>query len=354
MLNAILCLWNEADIIYATVRHALAQGCERVYIIDNGSTDETIREALRAGGTFYGKFHSSSFDETLKTLHINQAATALNAASPDVCNWWLYLDADEFPDFNTGKTIAETISAFSSDVRAVGGYLCEHLPTHVPYYVNHVHPIDFMPVARIGDRIWKFPLLRHDKDNPDMLSGSGAHRYMSGGVSIQESEEKLLIHHFNYRRPDVTRRRLEALVLPDARGKRRVALHDLRANWNNKARSLYHERLEHMAELYARNAMLNLSETALCYDYARAVRWYDVYALTCEDEHISVYDKHIWQGTHQYYLGGYVSALQHFQDALSLAEDPRHQDLLRRRISLIRSKTAHISSASWERQRQMS
>ena len=337
MLNAILCLWNEADIIFATVRHALTQGCEHVYIIDNGSTDETIREALRAGGTFYAKFHSDSFDETLKTLHINQAAISLNAVSPDAYNWWLYIDADEFPDFNTGKTIAETISAFPSDVRAVGGYLCEHLPTHAPYYITRAHPIDFMPVARMhGGKIWKFPLLRHNKDTPDIFSGSGAHRYMSGGENIRESEEKLLIHHFNHRKPDVTRRRLEALVLPDARGKRRVELHDLRATWNNMERSFYHNRLKHMTELYARNALLNLSEDALCYDYARAVRWYDAHALTLEDEHISVYDEHIWRGTHHYFLGDYASALPCFQDALSRADDPAHKDVLRLRISFCR------------------
>jgi len=343
MLNAILCVWNEADIIHATVRHALAQGCERVYIIDNGSTDETVREALKAGGTLYTKFHSDSFDETLKTLHINQAAIALNANSQDAHNWWLYLDADEFPDFNSGKTIAETISAFPTDVRAVGGYRCEHLPTHAPFYISHAHPMDFMPVARIyGEKVWKFILLRHDKDKPDIFAGSGAHMYLSGGESIRESEEKLLIHHFNYRRPDVTKRRLEALVLPDARGKRRIDLHDLREKYIGAKRSGYHNRLEHMAELYTKNALLNLRESTLCYDYARAVRWYDARALNFEDEKLSVFDKHIWMGTHYFFLGDYVSALPCFQEALSRASNPVHRDLLGQKISFC----LHASSAS--------
>ena len=292
-----------------------------------------MREALRAGGSLYAEFHSNSFDETLKTLYINQAATTLNAASPDPHNWWLYIDADEFPDFNNGKTIAETISAFSPDVRAVGGYLCEHWPTHVPYYINRLHPMDFMPVARVhGEKIWKFPLLRHDKNKPEIFAGSGAHRYMSGGEDIRESEEKLLIHHFNYRRPDMTRRRLEALVLPDAQGKRRVDLRDLLAKANKEAHSPYHNRLEHMAEFYAKHALFNLSEPALCYDYARAVRWYDARALTFKDETLSVVDEHIWRGTHYFFLGDYASALPCFQDALRRTDDPVHKDLLRHRI----------------------
>jgi hypothetical protein len=289
---------------------------------------------MRAGGTFHAKFHSDCFDETLKTLHINQAATALNAASPDASNWWLYLDADEFPDFNTGKSIAETISTFSSDVRAVGGYLCEHLPTHAPYYINRTHPIDFMPVARMhGEKIWKFPLLRHDKGTPDIFSGSGSHRYISEGVNIRESDEKLLIHHFTHRRPDVTKRRLEAMVLPNMQGKRRVDLLDQRAKWNNQVRSFYHNRLEHLVALYAKNALLNLSETVLCYDYVRVVRWYDAHTLTFEDAHTSAYDEHIWRGTHHYFLGDYSSSFTCFQHALSLADDHIHKDLLRYKIS---------------------
>ena len=35
MLYCILCVWNEEDIIASTVRHAYAQGCDRVFIIDN-------------------------------------------------------------------------------------------------------------------------------------------------------------------------------------------------------------------------------------------------------------------------------------------------------------------------------
>ena len=41
--------WFEADIIEATVRNAFAQGCERVFIIDNESPDDTVERAVAAG-----------------------------------------------------------------------------------------------------------------------------------------------------------------------------------------------------------------------------------------------------------------------------------------------------------------
>ena len=50
-LFATICTWYEADVVYATVKNAFAQGCDRVFIIDNSSPDNTIEEALSAGAT---------------------------------------------------------------------------------------------------------------------------------------------------------------------------------------------------------------------------------------------------------------------------------------------------------------
>ena len=41
ILNAVICVWNEEDIIESTVKHAFSQGCSNVFIVDNGSTDKT-------------------------------------------------------------------------------------------------------------------------------------------------------------------------------------------------------------------------------------------------------------------------------------------------------------------------
>ena len=51
-LYAIVVTWMEADVIEATVPNALAQGCDRVLLVDNDSPDDTVPEAEAAGGSW--------------------------------------------------------------------------------------------------------------------------------------------------------------------------------------------------------------------------------------------------------------------------------------------------------------
>lgn len=283
MLNAIICTWNEEDIIAACVANAKAQGCERVFILDNASTDRTVQQAIRAGAVYQATFKTDEFDETQKTVYLNKCVTSINEQLPDETAWWLYLDADEFPDCDNGKTIRETLYELPPDARAVGSYVCNHLPTHAPYCVPGMHPADFMPLGRCEkDKIWKFNLLRHDKGKPPIYSRSGAHTYNGNGAEIVEAEQRLLTHHFNYRRPEVTRKRLEALILPGANGKSRVAWYDRMSKVEGRERSHYHERLEQMERVYADNRYGNLKTDALEYNYRLLPRWYD--PLSAETE----------------------------------------------------------------------
>jgi hypothetical protein len=48
-LYAIVVTWMEADVIAATVANALAQGCDRVLLVDNDSPDDTVARAVAAG-----------------------------------------------------------------------------------------------------------------------------------------------------------------------------------------------------------------------------------------------------------------------------------------------------------------
>src|SRR3569623_1577160 len=48
-MYGLVAAWYEADIIGDCVRHQFAQGCERVFLIDNGSPDDTIEQAQAAG-----------------------------------------------------------------------------------------------------------------------------------------------------------------------------------------------------------------------------------------------------------------------------------------------------------------
>ena len=111
ILNAILCVWNEEDVIYSTVRHAFAQGCSGVYLIDNGSSDRTIEEAERAGARHFSTFQTKYFDEIKKIAQINAAVAELNASCDDESVWWLYMDADEFPSIRSSMTMRDFLQA---------------------------------------------------------------------------------------------------------------------------------------------------------------------------------------------------------------------------------------------------
>src|SRR2546429_7689227 len=71
-LFAVLGTWMEADVVAATVRNAIAQGCERVYLVDNDSPDDTVDVARREGAILARTFSSDRYDERLRLRHMNE------------------------------------------------------------------------------------------------------------------------------------------------------------------------------------------------------------------------------------------------------------------------------------------
>ena len=329
MLNAIICVWNEEDIIASCVANAFAQGCDRVFILDNASTDTTVQQAIGAGAVYHATFKTDEFDETQKTVYLNKCVLGINEQLPDERNRWLYTDADEFPDFDTGKTIKETLREMPPEVRAVGGYACDHIPTHEPYYVPGLHPADCMPVGTPDkEKPWKFNLLRHDKDKPPMYSRSGSHTYNSNGGEVVEAQERFLIHHFRYRRPEVTKARLKALVSPNAEGKRRVDWYDRMSVIDGKERSQYHDRPEQMDRMYIKNKYGNLKTEALPYNFSKIVRWYDPLSITITSSALNETELAIWRGTQAYFMRDFNRALLAFNHAFEAETDALKAGLL--------------------------
>ncbi|MDL2313687.1 glycosyltransferase family 2 protein [Desulfovibrio sp. OttesenSCG-928-C14] len=326
-LNAIMCVWREEDIIGSTVRHAFAQGCSKVYILDNDSGDRTVQRAVRAGAVFLARFESKVFDETQKTVYTNKCVQSVNGALKDGPVWWLYLDADEFPDFGNGASILETLAGLPENIRAVRAVMLDHLPTHEPYFLPGFHPADLMPLAQRGG-MQKTPLLRHDPDKPGVVIQSGAHNYHCA-EKLEEARETLAIHHFNYRTQAFSKARLEALVLPDARGKSRNDWYEAIAALDNKERSQYRERLDRLDEVYAANRLRQLKGEALPYDYKKLIRWYDPLAFDLSQAGLPELDRLICEGSHLFYMEEYGRAATLFTRALELAEDEETARLLR-------------------------
>jgi glycosyltransferase involved in cell wall biosynthesis len=330
IVNAIMCVWNEEDIICSTVRHAFAQGCANVYIIDNGSSDQTIEEAKKAGATHFATFHSKYFDEIKKIAQLNAAVEALNASCSDEAVWWLYIDADEFPSISASATIIDFLKNIASDCRAVHGLLYNHIPTHEPYMVRGKHPADFMPVCNKTDTV-KIPLLRYDKCKEHIFSLGGAHSFKSSD-DIKIVYDMLAIHHFPYRKPEDTRKRLALLAQtsPD-RASRLGWMDNYARKIQGKPRSTYHDRLERLDATYAENRFRNLDTDSLPYGYRQLVRWYDPLSSfwggdATVDAHSVAF--HIWKATHLFFMAQYELALCGLHDAFSQTQDNDVQERL--------------------------
>src|SRR5262249_62389149 len=87
-LFAILGTWLEADVVAATVRNALTQGCERVYVVDNDSPDDTVATAQAAGAIVARSFPSESYDETLRLQLMNEVVAEVSVAPGRGHGWW--------------------------------------------------------------------------------------------------------------------------------------------------------------------------------------------------------------------------------------------------------------------------
>ena len=338
LLNAVMCVWNEADIIESTVKHAFAQGCSNVFIIDNASTDRTVEIAVNSGARLADSFESKYFDETQKIARLNSVVKSYNEQSHEEYIWWLYLDADEFPNIDCRYRIVDFINSLDLSIRLIHGYLLHHVPTHPPYNVPGYHPADFMPIAT-KTTIEKIPLVRYDKGKQHLYSCGGAHTVDSAGESIPMIKGILDIHHFHYRRPEDSIARLKLLLKKNTDGSSRVDWMDAREQNVRKsetAKSVYHDRYNKASDLYNQNKYLSLFSDSLPYNYKNITRWYDSVAAagSCPD-----YDKSLCQAVHHFFLGEYDLALCRFNDALTLCKDDKISLLIYSRIALCLAKS---------------
>lgn len=222
-LFAVLGTWMEADIVVATIRNALVQGCERVYLVDNGSTDGTVDLAVSEGATLARSFVTERYDEELRLRHMNAVASEVSASESDDHLWWLFLDADEFPHGPFGMTITDYVRSLDERFRVVGMRFLDHYPSVEPAYVSPFHPLDFQPLCEelalpmCPSRHRKHSLQRYDKGRVPILCGNGFHVAHCAEPLFEPSQAGFL-HHFPFRQREVTSRRLESLWSPGRDG----------------------------------------------------------------------------------------------------------------------------------------
>lgn len=221
-LFAIVGTWMEADVVEATVKNAFTQGCERVFLVDNESPDDTVEQAIAAGAELVHSFPTSRFDIALAYTRTNELVSQISLDDGSEHIWWLWLDADEFPHGPRGLTLREYLATLDRSFRIVGARFMNHYPGDEPHYVSGFHPLDFQPLCEELStrtcRHWhrKHPLQRFDRGRPEIRSDIGFHRAFSDERPLLEPTEPIFVHHFPFRRREVTFRRLDALFSKSA------------------------------------------------------------------------------------------------------------------------------------------
>ena len=324
ILNAVMCVWNEEDIIESTVKHAFAQGCSNVFIVDNASTDKTVDIAINAGASRATTFKTQYFDEDKKVAHLNATVEYVNNITHDEHIWWLYLDADEFPNFDCKFSIIDVLKNIDSSIMAIRGAMYDHKPTHYPYHVSGYHPIDFMPFCTKSS-VGKVPLLRYDKGKPHLWSMGGAHTFITQGVSVPVADDFIQIHHFPYRNPEFTFSRLKKLVNRNDDGTSRIDWHDnflIDVHKSNKSKpipSQYQTKYKGLHAQYNSNKYNCLKQNSLIYNFSNIARWYDTF--TEKNFYASDFEKYIHLAVYYYFLRQYDIALCRFKDAYNICDD---------------------------------
>jgi len=229
---AVVKTWMDEDIIEATVRNALAQGVEEVYVVDNASTDDTVARAEAAGAVLAECYDTDVFEGRIPQVLMNAvvARTSLACRAPHV--WWLYLDSDEFPEGPDGLSLAQYLAGLDRRFRLVGSTYFNHVPDTKPEYLEGFHPIDFQPLCQRFEPArdapcpqghWKHPLQRFDRDGLFVASEEGYHSAsVRTHVPLLEPAGGIVTHHFQYRDEQRTRDKLAATCGPDST---RTALH---------------------------------------------------------------------------------------------------------------------------------
>jgi glycosyltransferase involved in cell wall biosynthesis len=199
ILCAVVAAWNEADVIWATVRNLHAQGVERVFVIDDDSSDGTADEARAAGATVLPVRSRGGLTEFERAEHMRRLVAERTAElGGDV--WWLVVDADEFPR-GPGTTIRDFVCRLPGWVDVVGSRVLEHVPCSTSFYRPRTHPASSIPLARwyhypyCRRGHWKHQLFRVRVPG-DVYPFRGGHVVgTADGRRAREAGPTLLMHH---------------------------------------------------------------------------------------------------------------------------------------------------------------
>lgn len=222
LLIGVTAVWNEDDVIFATVRNLFDQGADHVFVIDDASDDATAQEATAAGASVVLQKNEGIYREADRCAKIQKLIHDQTAAlGGDV--WWLVVDADEFPRGPGNTTIRGFIQTLPSWVDTVGSRVLDHWPSEAEGYVRREHPLNAFPLAQryhwpwCRNGHWKHQLMRV-RTPGDLVPMPGHHTVRSAdGRRVREYPIGLLMHHFAIRNRQRTEAKLRRSTVSGGR-----------------------------------------------------------------------------------------------------------------------------------------
>lgn len=185
---------DEADVIEHTIHHLLLEGVERVYVLDNGSTDGTSE--ILAG--LDGERVVVEADPVVGYWQSEKTTGMALRALEDGFDWVIPCDADEwwYSLFGTLHTVLNRHDHMGFDV--VKAELYNHMPS------GRDDPEDPNPFSRIGWRLREVGELPKVacRLRPDITIAMGNHSVSYRLPSHPRADAALTIRHFSWRSED--------------------------------------------------------------------------------------------------------------------------------------------------------
>lgn len=225
-LYALIATWHDADIVAAAVKNCYAEGCDRVYVIDNDSPDGTAKAAVAAGAILAESYTTAYFQDVLRVRKMNAIIRDITESEKHDELWWMALDCDEMPRGPGRLTIRQFLEQLPEDCNTVGANAFDHYPTKPLANVPGEHPAKYQPMGWFRNwptggfcqqLHWKHPLnrYRNGKFTAIWLRGLHDSRTTEEHGPPIEPKESLLLHHFMFRNEADTRARHIALCAPN-------------------------------------------------------------------------------------------------------------------------------------------
>ena len=217
-IYVVIAAWMEEDIIHAAVTHAFEQGADRVFLIDNGSTDRTIDEATAAGAEHLVTHWSNHVDERLRYDLINAQIRHRSKWSGLNRIWWLVIDADEFVTGPHGQTVRQFLDGVDQRCRVVGTRVLDHFPDPDRSYAWRTNPLAVQSNCIELPSNWcpaghqKHPAILWGNDLAEITVHPGSHHVGCRAEALYEPAGTLVMHHHPYRSLEHTAARLEIVA----------------------------------------------------------------------------------------------------------------------------------------------